>query len=169
LRWQIALPLPRAKDSDLPIAPQSASLGHVERRTPLTPVRPSTALTGKRFLVVEDEPLIALDIVPVLERAGAEVAGPVGIVDEALFFVEKTKLDAALLDANLRGQSAVDIASALTRASVPFLFVTGYDREALPPGFGKAPVLAKPFSQDQLIDAAVSLVRRSPGRFRLRD
>jgi hypothetical protein len=46
-------------------------------------------LAGMRFLVVEDEPLIALDIVPVLERAGALVAGPVGTVDEALLLIEK--------------------------------------------------------------------------------
>jgi AmiR/NasT family two-component response regulator len=36
----------------------------------------SGALDGLRVLVVEDEPLVAMDIVAVLRRAGAVVVGP---------------------------------------------------------------------------------------------
>jgi CheY-like chemotaxis protein len=171
LRWQIALPLPDPKDGGTPITAPSSdanSMSVAPRRQP-TVVATTKGLAGKRFLVVEDEPLIALDIVPVLERSGALAAGPVGTVDEALLLIEKVKLDAALLDANLRGQSAAEIAAALTRANVPFVFVTGYGREALPSGFGNAPMLSKPFSQDQLIEAAISAISPSAGTVRLRD
>jgi hypothetical protein len=58
-------------------------------------------LAGKRLLVVEDEPLVALDLVDILEEAGAEVAGSAGTAKEALNIIENASLDAALLDANL--------------------------------------------------------------------
>src|SRR5262249_12681676 len=66
--------------------------------------------------------------------------------------------DAALLDNNLRGEPVDEIAAALTRRKVPFLFVTGYGSENLPRAFGKVALVAKPFSQQQLVEAAAQLV-----------
>jgi len=40
-----------------------------------------------------------------------------------------------------------DIAAALTRRNIPFVFVTGYGREALPESFGQSSVLTKPFTR----------------------
>jgi CheY-like chemotaxis protein len=111
-------------------------------------------LAGKRLLVVEDEPLIALEIVDGLQSAGAHVLGPAGTVSEALRVIANTKLHAALLDANLGGDPVDDVATALVRSNVPFIFVTGYGREALPRGFATTPMLSKPFSPEQLLDAA---------------
>jgi CheY-like chemotaxis protein len=78
-------------------------------------------------------------------------------------------LDAALLDGNLHGRPVDDIAAALTRRKVPFLFVTGYGPESLPRAFSRAAILSKPFSQQQLIDAAARLVERRGDVVRLRD
>jgi hypothetical protein len=63
-----------------------------------------------------------------------------------------------LLDANLRGARAGEIAAALTRRSIPFCFVTGYGRQALPESFARSRVLTKPFTQEQLIRTAAGLV-----------
>jgi hypothetical protein len=60
--------------------------------------------------------------------------------------IEETGLDGSLLDGNLHGKPVGDIAAALVRKRVPFLFVTGYGRDALPEGFGKVAILSKPFS-----------------------
>jgi hypothetical protein len=51
-----------------------------------------------------------------------------------------------------------EVAAALTRKTIPFAFVTGYDREALPAHFARASILKKPFSDEQLLDAAARLV-----------
>jgi CheY-like chemotaxis protein len=126
-------------------------------------------LQGKRFLVVEDEPLIALEIVAGLERAGAEVAGPLGTVDESLATIDGGTFDAVLLDANLRGRPAGDIAAALTRRKVPFVFVTGYGREALPESFGQVSMLTKRFTQEQLVEAATQLIQPVSKTVRLRE
>jgi CheY-like chemotaxis protein len=114
-------------------------------------------LAGKRLLVVEDEPVVALDIVAALEGAGAEVVGSAGTAKEALNIIDHTPLHAALLDANLRGQPVDEIAGALAARNIPFLFVTGYGRESLPQAFAKTAVLSKPFSQERLIAAVTSL------------
>jgi CheY-like chemotaxis protein len=126
-------------------------------------------LAGKRFLVVEDEPLVALDIVAGLEDAGAKVHGQAGTVKDAMRIIESASFDAALLDANLCGEPVDEIAAALTRRKVPFLFVTGYGSASLPPAFGKATLLAKPFSQQQLVEAAARLVDQRGDVVRLRE
>ena len=125
-------------------------------------------LAGKRVLVVEDEPLVALDIVAALEGAGVDVVGSAGTAKEALHIIDNTLLDAALLDANLRGHPVGEIAAALAARNVPFLFVTGYGRENLPRAFAKTAVLSKPFSQEQLIAAATLLVEAPATVHRLR-
>ena len=47
-------------------------------------VSPPEPLRGKRFLIVEDEPLIALEIMAGLESVGVDVEGPVGSAEDAL-------------------------------------------------------------------------------------
>jgi hypothetical protein len=49
----------------------------------------SEPMKGKRSLVVEDEPLIALDIVAGLESAGISVVGPVGSVFDAIRAIDR--------------------------------------------------------------------------------
>lgn len=111
---------------------------------------------------------MALDLVAGLQKAGAETIGPVGKSEQALVIIEKERLDGALLDANLHGRPVDDIAAALTRRRVPFVFVTGYGRASLPEAFGKAPMLSKPFTEAQVLDAVVELTNRQ-GPMRLRD
>ncbi len=118
--------------------------------------------------MVEDEPLIALDLTDVLERAGARVAGPVGTESEALRVIAEGTFDAALLDANLHGRSVDEVAAALTRRNIPFVFVTGYGDVGLRTSFRNAPVLAKPVSERQLIATLLRLRPRSEGVVQLR-
>ena len=54
-------------------------------------------LSGRRVLVVEDEPLIAMDIEQALETAGASVV-IAATLDEALRLTEQGSLSAAILD-----------------------------------------------------------------------
>jgi PAS domain S-box-containing protein len=115
-------------------------------------------LEGKRVLLIEDEPLIAMMLVDYVTDAGCEVAAVAGNVEEALALVEKLTVDAALLDANLGGRSVEDIALALSRKGTSFAFVTGYGREALAAPFREAMMIEKPFSQDQLASALEQLV-----------
>ena len=108
-------------------------------------------LRGKRIVVVEDEPLVSMELESCLQAAGCEVVGPVGRLDRARSLIADAVCDAALIDANLAGERVDELAAVLARRGVPFAFVTGYGRDALPDAFRQAIVLSKPFSQEGLI------------------
>jgi CheY-like chemotaxis protein len=140
------------------------------------PVRPSMldihepprGLEGKRILVIEDEPLISMDIEAMLEAEGCEVVGPAMNFETARSMIASAQYDAALLDVNLGGHTVDELAAALTQKNCPFAFVTGYGRAALPQGFREAMVLAKPFSQDRLVATVETLLYRRDGVVPLR-
>jgi hypothetical protein len=50
------------------------------------------------------------------------------------------------------------VAVALNNQDVPFAFVTGNDRDDLPPGFNGAPLVREPFSPTGLIAMSRQLV-----------
>ncbi len=113
----------------------------------------ATRLRSERVLVVEDEPLIALEVAQMLETAGFEVVGPAASVDAALKLIDIAGCDAAILDVNLGQQSAEPIASRLARSKVPFVAMSGYSREQLPAGFGSVYLLSKPVQGSVLVDS----------------
>ncbi len=110
---------------------------------------PTHCLSGKRILVVEDEPLIGMVVEDLLLELGAEVVGPACTIDQATRLIEGTEIDAAVLDVNLAGISSEPVARILRERSVPFVFATGYERPDVP-GFETTPVARKPFVGEQL-------------------
>ncbi|MBU2956564.1 response regulator [Paracoccus sp. 1_MG-2023] len=107
-------------------------------------------LSESRILLVEDEPLVALDLRHELEDAGAEVVGIARTVPEALEMAGQVQVDLAILDGNLKGQPVDEVADLLSRGGVRFCFLSGYGREHLPQGHGAAPLIEKPFRPDHL-------------------
>lgn len=148
--WTVSLPYAYGKKERLPVQAPDA--------TPECSRVSASDLRGKRVLVVEDEPLIGLDIVAALEEVGATVTGPATTVDEACSLIERGSFDAALVDANLHGQSVGRVAESLTQRGVPFAFATGYDRDGLPQGFKDILILRKPSSSEQIISIVTRLL-----------
>jgi two-component sensor histidine kinase/CheY-like chemotaxis protein len=160
IRWEITLPLPKivpraAPKADAPAADYAVVGLHVAIANEVPGAKP---LKGKRILVVEDEPLVAMEMASQLTNAGAEIAGPAGNPAEAMKLISDERFDAALLDANLGSQPVDEIAAALTRKDVPFAFVSGYGRDSLPKSFGNAELLSKPFDPGRLLSVASGLV-----------
>jgi CheY-like chemotaxis protein len=91
----------------------------------------SVSLEGLGVLVVEDEPLIALDLTDELVARGAKVIGPAATVDGALSLVDAHAVDGAILDVRLRTELVFPVADALLARKVPFIFATAYQREHL--------------------------------------
>jgi len=127
-----------------------------------------TMLDGKQVIVIEDEPLLSMDLESSLMDIGCEVSGVAGTIEEGRLLVARTNCDAALLDVNLAGHPVDELAAALTRKNIPFAFVTGYGRSALPAGFRDALVLGKPFSDDQLRAVLERLLHPAAGVVQLR-
>lgn len=106
-----------------------------------------------RVLIVEDEPLVAELLEEMLIEGGYEIAACLGALDKALVFLEKNSCDFAVLDINLRGKTTEPIAAVLRGRGVPFLFVSGYGNAQSSGRYLDAPLLSKPFRDEQLIRA----------------
>jgi CheY-like chemotaxis protein len=107
-------------------------------------------LSGLRVLVVEDEAAISLLLEDMLLDFGCEVVGPSARLAAALEAVEKEKVDIAILDVNVAGESIYPVAEALQARSIPFVFSTGYGSQGIKDSFRDRPVLQKPFAQHDL-------------------
>ncbi|WP_343898349.1 response regulator [Craurococcus roseus] len=118
-------------------------------------------LASKRVLVVEDEALVSMLMEDELRDARAEILGPVPSVENALQLVEAAVSDggisAAVLDINLGGQHVAPLADRLAALGVPFLFATGYGVNHDTGGYGRAPVLEKPFDAGRLVATVAEL------------
>ncbi|ATP21842.1 MULTISPECIES: HWE histidine kinase domain-containing protein [Sphingobium] len=156
VRWEIQFPLPDDEGSAQEAGKGRAGQGSLAEQAGLAPSREPAwrNLAGKHVLVVEDEPLLALDIVGQLEDAGTIIVGPAADPRAALDLIAHHRIDVALLDANLSGEPVDDIAHALAAQSIPFLFMSGYGRENLPQAFPHIELLSKPFDPRQLLTLA---------------
>lgn len=114
-------------------------------------------LAGLCVLVVEDQYYQARDCCEWLIDAGAIVAGPVGDTADAGAILDREAVDAAVVDINLGQGPDFRLASQLTRKGVPFIFASGYDENVIPTEFQEALTLQKPFAQQDLIAAIISL------------
>jgi CheY-like chemotaxis protein len=110
-------------------------------------------LSECRVLVVEDEPIVALDLAEVLERHGAIVVGPTGNVADARRLVAGSQIDCAVLDVDLGRESVAPLVRELGVLQIPFVFMTGYDEKDLSPLWRAHPILHKPMLADALVDA----------------
>jgi CheY-like chemotaxis protein len=111
-------------------------------------------LSGRRILVVEDEYFVADDITRTLQRAGAQVLGPVPTPEQALGLISTGETpDFAVLDINLRGDLVYPVADALTERGVPFVFATGYDAASVAAAYSEVPRWEKPFDPVKLVQA----------------
>ena len=112
-------------------------------------------LAGRSILVVEDDPLIAMDIVQGLEAAGSSVSRARTLRD-ALSKVESPGLSAAVLDHALNDGDASQVCARLDQRNIPFLIYSGYDYVDGPCSEGEH--VRKPVPPAVLVDAVVSLL-----------
>lgn len=113
---------------------------------------PDRTLAGKRILIVEDDFLIGASLSDLLKRHGCIVSGPVFTVKDAVEIMDREALDGAVLDYKVQDGLTLTIVDRLRRDGIPFVIVTGYQREHLPAELRKAPYLAKPVLPDVLIE-----------------
>lgn len=100
-------------------------------------------------LIVEDDPIIALDFEQTVLGFGAKTVRTAANVARALEMIAVRAPDFALLDVGLIREKSFAIAERLDALDIPFVFVTGYEA-TLPAPFANRPKLPKPFSTDAL-------------------
>ncbi|MGB8609456.1 response regulator [Bradyrhizobium sp.] len=107
--------------------------------------------TPDDVLIVEDDPIIALDFEDTILGFGVKTVRTAGSVATALKMIADHAPDFALLDVGLVREKSFAIAEQLDALEIPFVFVTGYGADVrLPAAFAGRPRLSKPCSTDAL-------------------
>jgi CheY-like chemotaxis protein len=108
-------------------------------------------------LVVEDDPIIALDFEDTILGFGVKTVRAAGSVARALKMIDERAPDFVLLDVGLVREKSFAVAERLDALGIPFAFVTGYGAEVkLPAAFMHKPRLPKPCAADALAAALKS-------------
>ena len=114
--------------------------------------------TRARVMVIEDEPIIAMDIVSIVTELGHECTGVADTRAAAVELARDTPPDLVLSDIQLAdGSSGIDaVRDILEEISVPVIFITAYPEQFLT---GERPepafLITKPFKRRN-VQAAVS-------------
>jgi CheY-like chemotaxis protein len=102
-------------------------------------------------LVVEDDPIIALDFEGTILGFGVKTVRTAASVAKALELIDIQPPDFALLDVGLIRENSFAVAERLDALKIPFAFVTGFGADiGLPSAFAVRPRLPKPYSTDAL-------------------
>ncbi len=104
-------------------------------------------------LIVEDDPIIALDLEDTILGFGVTAVRSASNVLQALRMIADRAPDFALLDVGLIRETSFAIAEELATRNIPFVFVTGYSTDRVPAVFADRPRLPKPCSTEALLAA----------------
>lgn len=113
-------------------------------------------------LIVEDEVLVSVMIEDFLLDIGASEVIVCGSPNEANVVIGKRSVHCAILDVKIGDADSFGLADELTQRGVPFFFATASGPDAIVERHRHRPILAKPFSNAQLLEflhAAISQSR----------
>jgi CheY-like chemotaxis protein len=120
-------------------------------------------ISGKRILVVEDEPLIAALLEQMLTDLGALVIGPAYTIAKGLELAQEASFDGAVLDVNIQSMLVYPVADVLQLRRIPFVFATGYGPAAA--RSDGVELIEKPYTKTALVAALTSMfAQASPER-----
>ena len=114
-------------------------------------------LRGKRILVVEDDPVVAIAYRYQLRAVGAEAVAYGSTVAAALKCMVDHPIDAAIVDYRLRDGPSGLLMQWLSKHQIPFIVVSGWP-EQLPLSSSRIPILEKPVAADDLCAALVAVL-----------
>lgn len=125
---------------------------------PETALRRDAIHNAGPVMVLDDEPLIALQIIDELQAEGIATIGPVYNAADALALINEQTLSGAILDVRLGAETSVQVADELMVRGVPFVFCTGFANITdLPERLRHIPKLSKPIDVAQLTKTVASM------------
>ena len=102
-------------------------------------------------MLVEDEFLVSLLIEDVLADQHCLIVGPFDRLPSAVAAARSEAVDLAVLDVNIAGERVYPVAEILAARRIPFVFLSGYGRRAVPKEHPEWPVCRKPFRAMDLV------------------
>ena len=119
--------------------------------------RPS--LEGRSILIVEDEPLIVMDITQAFEATGAALT-TTNTLRHAMILAEHDGLSGAIIDHALGDGDSSVLCARLKERGIPFMIYSGYSHIEGP--CKDALRISKPASDGALVSAMEGLIRDNP-------
>ena len=116
-------------------------------------------LKGREILVVEDQPIIAMEIVQAFRDAGATVTTTMTL-KHALLLVEHDSLAAAILDHDLGDGDSDQLCARLKERNIPFVIYSGFTQ--IRGACKGAPHINKPASGHVLVTTVEGLLKKKP-------
>ena len=113
-------------------------------------------------LVVEDEPLIMLELQAMLTELGWDVAHLASDIDRAIELAQREVIDMAVLDVNVKERTSFPVADILGKRKVPFILATGYSTELIVENYPRAVYLQKPYVRSDLAKALARALDPAP-------
>lgn len=110
------------------------------------------------LLIVEDDAVAATLLQNMALELGFGNAEVAGDMREALDRLDTVHPDVVILDINLHGKKSYTVAARAAKLVIPFVFLSGYDRNDIPLEYLRVPVLAKPYSLEALRQVLSELV-----------
>lgn len=116
----------------------------------------------RHLLVLDDEALIAWDLADEMEDFGWSALVALN-VDDAQRAIAAGRVDAAVLDYHLDGETSEPVAQTMLERGLPFVFVTGALLEGFPTFDQPVRMFSKPADVFK-VDAALRGAIAAPGR-----
>jgi DNA-binding response OmpR family regulator len=124
-----------------------------DRNQQEAPPQGGEPLAGRRVLIVEDDPFIAMAVEETLLDFGIKIAGVARNLREAEQLARVADFDIALLDVNIGHDTIDGVADAVHARGKPFVFTTGHGRAGLPEAYRERAIVEKPFYVDEILSA----------------
>jgi DNA-binding NtrC family response regulator len=119
------------------------------------------SLKGANVLLLEDDPIQAMELISSLTDVGALVVGPHAGLDDAKSAVLDTRCDAAIIDLRLGDRNASGFANFLRLQKIPFIIFSAYpDSAHLGSDSASWEFVQKPADADRVVRALSELVAR---------
>lgn len=117
-------------------------------------------LQQSQILIVEDEPLIAMNLASEIESLGGVIVGPTATVAKAMIILDDTEVAGAILDANLADRDITPVAVLLWERGIPFVVHSGKgippELDAIIPGL---PLISKPAPATAVVECLCDRLR----------
>lgn len=121
-------------------------------------------MTPYRVLIVDDEPVIRMDLRAMLESMGHTVVGEADNGETALALARSLQPDLVIVDIMMPGMDGIELSRRLAKERIaPVLILTAYSEHAMIEGADKAGVLGylvKPFREADLAPAIQVAISR---------
>lgn len=117
----------------------------------------ASPMRGRFLLIVEDEPLIALDVAEEISACGGRTV-VVSSVRDALSALSRVKFAAAIVDHRLGPDDASEVIRRLELLQTPYVIHTGYEEVE---SWARVPVVRKPAVSQHLMQTVSDLIADS--------